>query len=134
MNQLIFSIPDDSNRDAFVFSMADNTAYDSLNRDSKGGWLNIEIINGKPISQVTSMPLDSLSISGKWFGELGMKSIAALREIKNLNAPVFLSDSYGFNLGLWKFMHVSEQQKRVIDDGTALVVEFSLQLEEFANG
>lgn len=134
MNQLILSIPDDSNREAFVFSLASKTAYDSLSRDSKGGWLNLDIINGKPISQATSSPLDSLSISGKWFGESGMKSIASLREIKSLNRPVMLSDSYGYNLGQWKIMHVSEQQKRVIDDGTALVIDFSLQLEEFANG
>ncbi|WP_268843836.1 phage tail protein [Vibrio anguillarum] len=45
-----------------------------------------------------------------------------------------LTDTYGYNLGMWKFMQVSERQRRVIDDGTAMVVEFSLQLEEYGNG
>ncbi|WP_210447823.1 phage tail protein [Vibrio crassostreae] len=134
MNQMIISIPEDNKHEAFVFGLASGTAYESLNRESKGGWLNMDIINGKPVSQHTSSPLDTLSIQGKWFGADGMKSINTLREINRLKKPVMLTDTYGYNLGMWKFMQVSERQRRVIDDGTAMVVEFSLQLEEYGNG
>ena len=133
MNQMIMSIPEESQREAFVFGLATDTAYESLNRESKGGWINMDIVNGKPVSQHTSLPLDSLSIQGKWFGSEGMASINTLRELNRMKKPVLLSDAYGFNLGMWKIMQVSERQRRVIDDGTAMVVEFTLQLEEFSN-
>ncbi|MBF4270344.1 hypothetical protein EAY71_26130, partial [Vibrio anguillarum] len=90
MNQMIISIPEDNKREAFVFGLASGTAYESLNRESKGGWLNMDIINGKPVSQHTSSPLDTLSIQGKWFGADGMKSINTLREINRLKKPVML--------------------------------------------
>lgn len=134
MNQMIISIPEDNQKEAFVFGLASGTAYESLNHESKGGWVNMDIINGKPVSQHASIPLDTLSIQGKWFGAAGMKSINTLREIKRLNKPIMLTDSYGYNLRMWKIMQVSERQRRVIDDGTAMVVEFSLQLEEYGNG
>lgn len=133
MNQLIISIPDDE-RDAFIFGLASGTAYDSLDRDSKGGWVNLDIINGRPVSQNTSMPLDTLSIKGKWFGAAGMRHIATLRNLNATRKPIMLTDTYGYNLGMWKIMNVSERQQRIIDDGTAMVIDFTLQLEEFANG
>jgi hypothetical protein len=127
------SVPNDNSSPAFIFGVAEGTAYDSLSREAKGGWLNLDIINGKPVSQRTSSPLDTLSLSGKWFGEEGMTSIDKLRDIKNKFQPVLLTDNYGYNLGLWKIMQVTEKQSRIIDDGTAMVTDFSLQLEEFAN-
>ncbi|MDF4871826.1 phage tail protein, partial [Vibrio parahaemolyticus] len=83
--------------------------------------------------QNTHDPLDGKTIKGKWFGAEGRASIRRLREIKRMRAPVLLTDDYGYNMGLWKIMSLNDDEKDVIDDGTPMIVSFTITFEEFAN-
>ncbi|SDI11392.1 hypothetical protein SAMN04488136_1687 [Vibrio xiamenensis] len=130
--QLILSVPS-KNVEAFVFSVANGTEYESLSTSSQGGWVNLDIMDGKAVSQNTHEPLDSKTLKGKWFGAQGRVSIRRLREIKKLRSPVLLTDDYGYSMGMWKIMTLSDDESNVIDDGTPMVVNFTITLEEFAN-
>ncbi|NMR95181.1 hypothetical protein HKB38_27655, partial [Vibrio parahaemolyticus] len=55
-----------------------------------------------------------------------------LRELQAKREPLVLTDGYGRNLGLWTIKQLQEKQDRIIDDGTAFVVGFSIELEEYA--
>lgn len=117
----------------FVFSLANKMAYDSLVRSSSGGWVNIDITNAKPLSHNTGQGLETITIEGKVFGSPGMQSLNQLRQLQSTRQPQTLVDGEGNNLGRWKIMAVRENQKKIIDDGTALVINFSLSLEEYAD-
>jgi phage protein U len=47
--------------------------------------------------------------------------------------PLPLVDGIGRNWGLWRINSVVENQTDVIDDGTAMVINWTLVLEEFVN-
>ncbi|EPF2955264.1 phage tail protein [Vibrio diabolicus] len=130
--QLILSVPS-KNIEAFVFGVASGTEYETLSTTSQGGWVNLDIMDGKAVSQNTHEPLDGKTIKGKWFGAEGRASIRRLKEIKRLRAPVLLTDDYGYNMGLWKIMSLNDDEKDVIDDGTPMIVSFTITFEEFAN-
>jgi phage protein U len=44
-----------------------------------------------------------------------------------------LVDGIGRNWGLWRINSVMETQSNVIDDGTAMVMAWTMELEEFVN-
>lgn len=130
--QLIISVPS-KNVPAFVLSIANGTEYESMSTSSTGGWVNLDIMDGKAVSQNTHEPLDGKTIIGKWFGAEGRASIRRLRDIKRLRAPILLTDDYGYSMGLWKIMSFNDDEKDVIDDNTPMFITFTLTLEEFAN-
>jgi phage protein U len=115
----------------FVFSLANKTAYEQFSRQSSGGWVNIDITNAKPRSHNTGQGLETITISGQCFGGDGMDTLDKLRTMQSLRKPQTLVDGLGRNLGRWKIMNITETQKRIIDDGTAMVLSFNLLLEEF---
>ncbi|ELA6983641.1 TPA: phage tail protein [Vibrio parahaemolyticus] len=130
--QLILSVPS-KNIEAFVFGVASGTEYETLSTTSQGGWVNLDIMDGKAVSQNTHVPLDGKVTKGKWFGAEGRASIRRLREIMRLRVPVLLTDDYGYNIGMYKMMSLNDEEKDVIDDGTPMVIVFSITFEEFAN-
>jgi hypothetical protein len=117
----------------YVFSLGNKTAFDKWVRQSSGGWVSIDITNGKPISHNTGQGLESISITGKVHGVPGMDALDKLRALQATRKPQTLITGQGRNLGRWKINNITETQSRIIDDGTALVVEFSVELEEFAD-
>jgi phage protein U len=44
-----------------------------------------------------------------------------------------LIDGIGRNWGLWRINNVQETQTQIIDDGTAMVVDWVIELAEFNN-
>jgi phage protein U len=62
-----------------------------------------------------------------------MDRLDELRALQALRVPVPLVDGIGRNWGLWQINKVSETQTEVIDDGTAMVVGWVIELTEFAN-
>ncbi len=116
----------------FVFSLGDGTAYESLQRTSGGGWVVVSRFGQKPVSQHTGSPLDVIVLSGSWFRGEGMLSVDGLRALQAKAEPLVLVDGYGGNHGLWTIKKIQEKQGSIIDDGTAFVVSFTLELEEFS--
>lgn len=131
-HQLVLSVPS-KNVEAFVFSIANGTEYESLATTTRGGWVQLDIVDGKAVSQNTHEPLDGKTLRGKWFGGEGRGALKRLSEIKRLRVPVLLTDDYGYNQGLWKIMSLDDDEKNVIDDGTPMVISFTLVIEEYAN-
>lgn len=118
----------------FIFGLPNKTAYDQLVRRSSGGWVNVNIMNAKPLSHNTGQGPETITISGKVHGVPGMDALDSLRTLQATRKPQTVVDGPGRNFGRWKIMDVTETQSNIIDDGTALVVKFSVTLEEFSDG
>ncbi|KUI98977.1 phage tail protein [Vibrio sp. MEBiC08052] len=116
----------------FVFSLSEQTPYESLQRTSDGGWVSVPRYGQKPISQNMGQSLEKISINGTWFRGEGMNNMKALRQLQAQRKPLVLSDGYGQTMGRWVIKQLQEKQDRIIDDGTAFVVGFSIELEEYA--
>jgi phage protein U len=117
----------------FVFSLSSGFPYDTLDRKTSGGWVTMDIISGKPLSQNTGQGLETVRLNGKAQFSAGMAKVQSLREMANARVPYVLVDGRGQVWGRWKIQDVSESQKRVLDDGTATLLEWTLELEEFVN-
>ncbi|QMV14723.1 phage tail protein [Vibrio spartinae] len=116
----------------FVFSLSERTPYEGLQRTSDGGWVTVPRYGQKPISQNMGQNLDKISINGTWFRGEGMDNMKALRQLQAQRKPLVLADGYGQSMGRWVIKGLQEKQDRIIDDGTAFVVGFSIELEEYA--
>lgn len=117
----------------FIFGLSRGFAYASLIHSSYGGWSNLEIIASKPQSRQNGQQLEKLSFSGTAMYAVGMQRLDELRALQDARAPLPLVDGIGRNWGLWRINSLVETQSNVIDDGTAMVVAWTLELEEFVN-
>jgi phage protein U len=117
----------------FIFGLSRNFAYHILLRTSDGGWKVIETASSKPLSSQTGEGLQKLKITGKSMYATAMERLDELRAMQALHAAVPLVDGTGRNWGLWQIITVSETQSNVIDDGTAMVVDWVIDLLEYAN-
>lgn len=117
----------------FVFGLGSGFPYEGLSRKTTGGWVNMDIISSKPFTQNTGQDLETLRLNGKAQLAAGMAKVGQLRAMANARAPYVLVDGLGRVWGRWKIMTVNEEQRRIIDDGTATLLEWTLELEEFVN-
>jgi hypothetical protein len=60
-----------------------------------------------------------------------MARVDELRAMANARVPYVLVDGIGRVWGRWRINSVDESQKRTIDNGTATLLEWTLELEEF---
>lgn len=117
----------------FIFGLSRGFAYGGLVRNSDGGWSDLTIIASKSQSRQNGQKLEKLTFSGTAMYAIGMQRLDELRALQNTRAPLPLVDGIGRNWGLWRINSVIETQSSVIDDGTALVIAWSMELEEFVN-
>ncbi|MBV4456263.1 MULTISPECIES: phage tail protein [Pseudomonas] len=117
----------------FIFGLSRGFAYSTLIRNSDGGWSDLAIIASKPLSRQIGQKLEKLTFGGTAMYAVGMERLDELRALQNARAPLPLADGIGRNWGLWRINSVVEKQSNVIDDGTAMVMAWTLELEEFVN-
>ncbi|BBV99901.1 phage tail protein [Pseudomonas aeruginosa] len=117
----------------FIFGLATNFPYETLDRKTSGGWVSLDIISSKPKSHNTGQGLETLRLTGKAQWAEGMAKLDELRAMADARKPYPLVDGVGRVWGRWRIDDVSENQKRVLDDGTATLLEWSLELQEFVN-
>ena len=117
----------------FIFGLSRGFAYSSLIRNSDGGWSDLAIIASKPQSRQNGQKLEKLTFNGTAMYATGMQRLDELRALQNARAPLPLVDGIGRNWGQWRINAVVENQSHVIDDGTAMVMTWTLELEEFVN-
>lgn len=117
----------------FVFGLSSDFAYERLERKSSGGWVSLDIIASKPMSHQTGQGLETLRLSGVAMYKGGMARLDQLRGLINARVPYVLVDGIGRNWGRWRIESVSESQRSIIDDGTAMVLDWTVELEEFVN-
>jgi len=117
----------------FIFGLSRGFAYASLLRTSDGGWSDLSIIASKSQSRQSGQKLEKLTFSGTAMYAIGMQRLDELRALQNTRAPLTLVDGIGRNWGLWRINTITETQSNVIDDGTAIVMAWALELEEFVN-
>lgn len=117
----------------FIFGLTSNFPYETLDRKTSGGWVNLDIISSKPKSHNTGQGLETLRLTGKAQWSEGMAKLDELRAMADARKPYPLVDGVGRVWGRWRIDDVSENQKRVLDDGTATLLEWSLELQEFVN-
>ena len=117
----------------FIFGLSRGFAYSSLMRNSDGGWRDLANNASKPQSRQNGQKLENLTFSGTAMYAVGMQRLDELRALQNARAPLPLVDGIGRNWGQWRINAVVENQSHVIDDGTAMVMTWTLELEEFVN-
>ncbi|MGE1154962.1 phage tail protein [Pseudomonas sp. ICMP 460] len=117
----------------FIFGLSRGFAYDTLDRVSSGGWGSLDIIVGKPKSTQVGQALETLTFGGKATRAKGMARLDELRALQAVRVPLPLVDGIGRNWGLWTIKSIDEKQAGVIDDGTAMLINWTLVLEEFVN-
>lgn len=117
----------------FVFGLSSGFPYERLSRKTTGGWVDLDIISSKPLSHNTGQGLESLRLSGKGGWSAVMAKVDELRAMANARVPYTLVDGVGRVWGRWRIDSVSEDQERVIDDGTATSLGWTLELQEFVN-
>ncbi|VVO84849.1 hypothetical protein PS858_01983 [Pseudomonas fluorescens] len=117
----------------FIFGLSRNFAYSTLARTSDGGWKTIDILTSKPKSSQIGQGLQGLTITGRSMYATAMDRLDELRALQAQRIPVPLVDGIGRNWGLWQISKISENQESVIDDGTAMMVGWVIELTEFAN-
>lgn len=117
----------------FIFGLSTNFPYETLDRKTSGGWVSLDIISSKPKSHNTGQGLETLRLTGKAQWAEGMAKLDELRAMVDARKPYPLVDGVGRVWGRWRIDDVSENQKRVLDDGTATLLEWSLELQEFVN-
>ncbi|MFJ4197020.1 phage tail protein [Pseudomonas sp. NPDC089534] len=116
---------------SFIFGLSRQFAYSSLGRKSDGGWTELPILTSKPKSSQTGQKPETLTITGKSMQAVAMERLDELRALQALRIPLPLIDGIGRNWGLWRINNIQETQSQVIDDGTAMVVDWTLELAEF---
>lgn len=117
----------------FVFGLSSGFPYERLSRKTTGGWVDLDIISSKPMSHNTGQGLESLRLSGWAQLAAGMAKLDELRAMADARQPYTLVDGVGRVWGRWRIDCVSEEQVRVLDDGTATLLEWSIDLQEFVN-
>ncbi|KQM56061.1 MULTISPECIES: phage tail protein [Pseudomonas] len=117
----------------FIFGLSRGFAYSGLVRTTDGGWSDLAIIASKPQSRQSGQKLEKLTFTGTAMCAIGMQRLDELRALQNARAPLPLVDGIGRNWGLWRINSVMETQSNVIDDGTAMVMAWTMELEEFVN-
>jgi len=115
----------------FIFSQQGEFAYETLERQSGGGWQAIEILNAKPRAHNTGQPAETLRIRGKAFYGAGMDRLDELRALQSERRPLTIVDGQGRNWGRWLFEALNDNQERVIDDGTAMLTRWEIKLTEY---
>ncbi|WP_460117494.1 phage tail protein [Pseudomonas sp. S2_C03] len=118
---------------SFIFGLSRNFVYSTLARTSDGGWKTIDILTSKPKSSQIGQGQQTLTITGRAMYATAMDRLDELRELQALRIPLPLVDGIGRNWGLWQIAKVTENQESVIDDGTAMVIGWVIELTEFAN-
>jgi hypothetical protein len=115
----------------FVFGLSSGFPYESLDRKTSGGWVSLDMISSKPRSHQTGQGLEELRLNGKAQFAAGMAKLDELRAMADARVPYVLVDGVGRVWGRWRIDGVNEGQKRVLDDGTTTLLEWSLDLSEF---
>ncbi|MHC3826597.1 phage tail protein [Pseudomonas sp. G3-19] len=118
---------------SFIFGLSRDFAYSTLGRKSDGGWSDIQILTSKPKSSQTGQKPETLTITGKSMYAVAMNRLDELRALQAQRIPLPLIDGIGRNWGLWRINNIQENQSQVIDDGTAMVVDWVIELAEFNN-
>ncbi|PWK28094.1 GpU protein [Pseudomonas sp. OV226] len=85
------------------------------------------------VQRATRALTTPLTVTGKAMYAVAMDRLDELRALQALRLPLPLIDGIGRNWGLWRIDNVTETQTFVIDDGTAMLINWSIELKEFAN-
>lgn len=114
----------------FVFSAANGTQYNKLMRKSGSGFKKQSRMGKKAKKHLTEEPLDTITLSGDYFGEDGERALQALRDSRK--EPRLMSNNAGENLGMWTLESLDESQTYIQRDGLANVLSFTANFEECA--
>ena len=116
---------------SFIFGLSRHFAYSGIVHSSDGGWVELDIVTGKPKSSQTGQKAQTLKITGTSMYAVAMDRLNELRTLQEQRKPVPLVDGIGRSWGLWRINTVTETQSMIIDDGTAMVVSWAVDLSEF---
>lgn len=128
----------------FSFSVKNNTDFHQFTRTAESGLAQQSRGGMAPATQQTGRPLQTISINGQILGRIGGAVLDQLRQFVNAgpqtltisgvrqdNATSGQFPTGSRYLGQWNVTRVTETGTRLIDDGTALKTEFTVELQEY---
>lgn len=122
-----------SNSDGeFIFSLGNGTVLASHQRRSGASFKQAPLLQAKPRQELSGGELDRRVLQGISHESDADTKIEALYDLKKTNKPVVLVIA-GQAKGLWTMGSVSDKSAETNPNGKAKEVEFSVELEEFAN-
>lgn len=114
----------------FIFSVYQDTDYETWTRTAESGIATVDRAGQYPATQRTGMPLQTISLNGQILGNTGSGKLDRLRGFINAEPQTVVKGS-GTVLGQWTVLRVTETASRLIDDGTSLKTQFSVELQEY---
>lgn len=120
----------------FLFSVGQDTDYEQFTRVATSGYQSIGRADQAANTQLTSRPLQTISISGQLLGHRGEITLNRLRSFINEGPQVVYwggarGDGNAQHLGLWLVMKVTETGSRLLNNGVALKTTFNVELQEY---
>lgn len=118
----------------FVFTpLLRGSTFSDMNESIDYGWKEEARAGNKRFSQVTELPFTSYSLSGRYCPLYHqMSTDSALKAIADLQMPLDMIDGEGNFLGQVKIKKLSFKKTRWVD-GVPLVVDFTAEIDEYAN-
>lgn len=124
----------------FSFSVANDTDFHQFTRTAESGLAQQNRGGKAPTTQWTGRPLQTININGQILGKTGGAVLDKLRQFINAGPQTLTMSgvrdkqnalSGSRFLGQWNVMRVVETGTRLIDNGTALKTEFTVDLQEY---
>lgn len=114
----------------FVFSL-DDKAYQAFRRSISFGMSKSERPGNKPLWQATQDPVSKITIGGQYLPVLrGGSTEKDLIALGNAQEAVEVITGDGEYLGMFVVTQLDINKKRFLADGVALVVDFTVDIEE----
>lgn len=114
----------------FVFSVP-TLAYQDFQRKNAWRFASTPRVGAREAVQFVGPGADDISLSGTAYAELskGVASLDDLREMAKDGAAWPLVDGAGNVLGTFVITSIDEKKKHFLADGTALQIDFSIELQ-----
>ncbi|MDN5665730.1 MAG: phage tail protein [Psychrobacter sp.] len=114
----------------FVFETT-TAAFDEISRKSGYRFGTGNAVGTRPHMQYIGQDNDDISLSGTLYPEItnGIVSLDELRDMAATGKTYALMNGNGYYYGMCYITDISETQSRLLSDGTARKIDFSLSLK-----
>ncbi len=122
----------------YVYAGIKFSAYEisaeKINKKTNYRYGNHKLLGNPESQQAIGKGVHKITLAGKYYPVLGgnMNALDQLRAKADEMIPYALVTGYGKNLGKYLCLDISDGHTRLMDDGRAQVVTFTITLEKYA--
>lgn len=115
----------------YVWGLPNGNQLEGYQRSYDGGWVEIELLNELPLPQQTGRALDTITLSGRWFGIEARAAEDKLAASRDERKPRTLVRGDGVSLGQWFLKSFDVKGSAMIHDGLCMACDVTITLKEF---